>query len=1099
MHYHDKYLFWEKTEKDMNGKPKILIVDDKIENLIALEKILSDLDVEFVRAASGNEALALTLEHDFAIALVDVQMPQMDGFETVELMRNDKNNRHLPIIFVSAIYKADYYLAKGIDTGAVDFITKPIVPEILHGKVRIFLELYEYRTSLENEIEYRKESEERLRESEEKYRSIIENIQDIYYRTDLNGDLIMISPSGVNLSGYDSVENMIGMSIAETFYADPLERDEFLRVLKNGEVNNYEVVLKKPDGTRVPVLVSSHYYYDKLGNPLGIEGLVIDITDRKQMEESLRRSEEYFRFLIENSSDMTVLLDSDGNIRYTSPSIKTVAGYEPEDLIGKNAFDFVHPDETEKTTNLFIEGLTIPGFTATIETRLQRRNGSWRYVELTGKNLLQESAVEGVVLNFHDIDERKQAENELRESEEKFRTIFESANDMIAYVDEFGTFIDINDKAEEIFGWKPEEVIGKNFTDFDIFGPETLNNVLERFAEAVRDETEQYAVYEAKRVDGSIVFIEVGATLIERNDGTKGILVILRDVTERKKAEDALRESETKFRTIFENANDEIVYLDMNGIVIDVNDRVEDIFGWSREEVLGKNFTDFMHMEQDTIERLTNLFKDGLSEETKSHITMQVKHRNGSTVFVEASSRLVHRDENLEGILVILRDITARQLAEEKILQHNKQLTTLNDIGQTISQSFDLDKILNNALDKTLQILNIDNGIIALLDKEEKSLVLTVTRGATDEQIQEISPIKLEDSDIFSLMGESWEPIFLESIPDLLQSLPHKAINIAAEQRLKSIMAVPLKAKGDLLGIMCSFTREDRVFNPEERELLITIGHQIGIAIENALLLEDASRAEALEELDLLRTELLASVSHELRTPLTSIKGLASTLTQEDVEWDSETQKDFLKIIDRESDILTHIVEDLMQMSQMESGIMTMHKSPNSISAVVSQLSDHLKNLVRKHEFEMNIPQGMPQIYTDQIRMGQVITNLVSNAVSYSEEGTRITLEATSQNGTIVVSVSDQGIGISDQHVDMVFDRFYRLESGIARRRGGTGLGLAICKGIVEGHDGKIWVESKLGEGSKFSFSIPILRNAPIRPQNRKTATAYSHERSTEE
>jgi len=1099
LHYHDKYLFWEKTEKDMNGKPKILIVDDKIENLIALEKILSDLDVEFVRAASGNEALALTLEHDFAIALVDVQMPQMDGFETVELMRNDKNNRHLPIIFVSAIYKADYYLAKGIDTGAVDFITKPIVPEILHGKVRIFLELYEYRTSLENEIEYRKESEERLRESEEKYRSIIENIQDIYYRTDLNGDLIMISPSGVNLSGYDSVENMIGMSIAETFYADPLERDEFLRVLKNGEVNNYEVVLKKPDGTRVPVLVSSHYYYDKLGNPLGIEGLVIDITDRKQMEESLRRSEEYFRFLIENSSDMTVLLDSDGNIRYTSPSIKTVAGYEPEDLIGKNAFDFVHPDETEKTTNLFIEGLTIPGFTATIETRLQRRNGSWRYVELTGKNLLQESAVEGVVLNFHDIDERKQAENELRESEEKFRTIFESANDMIAYVDEFGTFIDINDKAEEIFGWKPEEVIGKNFTDFDIFGPETLNNVLERFAEAVRDETEQYAVYEAKRVDGSIVFIEVGATLIERNDGTKGILVILRDVTERKKAEDALRESETKFRTIFENANDEIVYLDMNGIVIDVNDRVEDIFGWSREEVLGKNFTDFMHMEQDTIERLTNLFKDGLSEETKSHITMQVKHRNGSTVFVEASSRLVHRDENLEGILVILRDITARQLAEEKILQHNKQLTTLNDIGQTISQSFDLDKILNNALDKTLQILNIDNGIIALLDKEEKSLVLTVTRGATDEQIQEISPIKLEDSDIFSLMGESWEPIFLESIPDLLQSLPHKAINIAAEQRLKSIMAVPLKAKGDLLGIMCSFTREDRVFNPEERELLITIGHQIGIAIENALLLEDASRAEALEELDLLRTELLASVSHELRTPLTSIKGLASTLTQEDVEWDSETQKDFLKIIDRESDILTHIVEDLMQMSQMESGIMTMHKSPNSISAVVSQLSDHLKNLVRKHEFEMNIPQGMPQIYTDQIRMGQVITNLVSNAVSYSEEGTRITLEATSQNGTIVVSVSDQGIGISDQHVDMVFDRFYRLESGIARRRGGTGLGLAICKGIVEGHDGKIWVESKLGEGSKFSFSIPILRNAPIRPQNRKTATAYSHERSTEE
>ena len=830
----------------MSSKPKILIVDDKVENLVALEKILSDLDVDFVRAASGNEALAHTLEYDFAIALVDVQMPQMDGFETVELMRHDKKNRHLPIIFVSAIYKEDYYLVKGIEKGAVDFITKPIVPEILLGKVRIFLELHEYRTSLENEIECRIESEERLKESEEKYRSIIENIQDIYYRTDLNGNLVMISPSGAKLSGYDSVESMLGMNISETFYADPLERDELLKALENGNIHNYELTLQKMDGTLIPVIASGHYYYDTLGNPLGIEGLIVDITARKQ-------------------------------------------------------------------------------------------------------------------------------------------------------------------------------------------------------------------------------------------------------------AEDALRESETKFRTIFENANDEIVYLDMNGVVIDVNDRVEDIFGWSREEVIGKNFTDFMHIEQDTLERLTNLFTDALSNQTESHIIIEARHQDGSIVFVEASSRLVQHDCDLEGILVILRDITARKHDEELILQHNKELTALNDIAQTISQSFDLEKILNNTLDKTLKILNIENGIIALLDKEEKSLVLTVTRGATDEQIEGISPIKLEDSDIFKIMGESWEPVFLESIPDLLQSLPHKAINIAAEQRLNSAMVVPLKAKGELLGVMCSLTREDRVFNPEERELLITIGHQIGTAIENALLLEEASRAEALEELDLLRTELLASVSHELRTPLTSIKGLASTLTQEDVEWDSETQKDFLKIIDRESDILTHIVEDLMQMSQMESGIMTMHMSPSSISAVASQLSDHLEELVRNHEFEMNIPQGMPQIYADQIRIGQVITNLVSNAASYSEEGTRITLEAGSQNGNIVVSVSDEGIGISDQHIDMVFDRFYRLESGIARRRGGTGLGLAICKGIVEGHDGKIWVESELGKGSKFSFSIPILKNTYTRPQNRKTVPAYSHDGGTQE
>lgn len=135
----------------MKVKPKILIVDDKGENLVALEKTLADLNVDFVRATSGNDALAVTLEQEFALALVDVQMPGMDGFETVELMRQDKKTRHIPIIFISAIYTEEYHKIKGIETGAIDFITKPINPKIVLGKVRIFLELHEYKKSLEEQ------------------------------------------------------------------------------------------------------------------------------------------------------------------------------------------------------------------------------------------------------------------------------------------------------------------------------------------------------------------------------------------------------------------------------------------------------------------------------------------------------------------------------------------------------------------------------------------------------------------------------------------------------------------------------------------------------------------------------------------------------------------------------------------------------------------------------------------------------------------------------------------------------------------------------------------------------------------------------------
>ena len=134
------------------NKPKILIVDDRLENLVALETLLSDINADIIRANSGNEALQFSLEHEFALVLIDVQMPDMDGFETVKLMRHVEKTKYVPVIFVSAIYSDDFYKIKGVESGAVDFITKPIIPEILLGKVMIFLELYEQKKKLENTI-----------------------------------------------------------------------------------------------------------------------------------------------------------------------------------------------------------------------------------------------------------------------------------------------------------------------------------------------------------------------------------------------------------------------------------------------------------------------------------------------------------------------------------------------------------------------------------------------------------------------------------------------------------------------------------------------------------------------------------------------------------------------------------------------------------------------------------------------------------------------------------------------------------------------------------------------------------------------------------
>ena len=170
--------------------PKVLIVDDRVENLVVLEKLLSGLNVEPVRATSGNQALSLSLEHEFALALVDVQMPDMDGYETVKLLHEQQETLLLPVIFVSAIYSGEYYKVKGVEVGAIDFIEKPIVPELLLGKVKIFLELYQYQrlqksikqklqqniSDISNKLE---ESYQQLAEVEKQHKKTQEALNDV--------------------------------------------------------------------------------------------------------------------------------------------------------------------------------------------------------------------------------------------------------------------------------------------------------------------------------------------------------------------------------------------------------------------------------------------------------------------------------------------------------------------------------------------------------------------------------------------------------------------------------------------------------------------------------------------------------------------------------------------------------------------------------------------------------------------------------------------------------------------------------------------------------------------------------------------------------
>lgn len=232
-------------------------------------------------------------------------------------------------------------------------------------------------------------------------------------------------------------------------------------------------------------------------------------------------------------------------------------------------------------------------------------------------------------------------------------------------------------------------------------------------------------------------------------------------------------------------------------------------------------------------------------------------------------------------------------------------------------------------------------------------------------------------------------------------------------------------------------------------------------------------KIETLRQSEQLKTDLLSMISHELRTPLAIIKGYTSSFLRSSKEWSVEDERDAFIDIDHETDYLAKLVGNLLDMSRLESGAMKLEKDWYQVSEILEWAEKELGAVTRDHKLRVLMPSDMPDIFVDRIRVGQVLVNLCENAARYSSKGRQITIEAELAGDSVVISVGDEGEGISPRKLDKVFDRFYRVDSN-NNPKAGIGLGLSICRGIVEAHCGEIWVESKVGKGSKFSFSLPI-------------------------
>jgi signal transduction histidine kinase len=432
-----------------------------------------------------------------------------------------------------------------------------------------------------------------------------------------------------------------------------------------------------------------------------------------------------------------------------------------------------------------------------------------------------------------------------------------------------------------------------------------------------------------------------------------------------------------------------------------------------------------------------------------------------SRMLARENRRLIHELElanaELQQHEVILR---------RKVEQATHRLAALVEAGKAISQSLSLQSTCSVVVAQAARLVSAKSCVVFLLDAATDDYAAEATLG--------IEPYLAEKLRFQMGIGYHGQVVH-NGEPKVVEDLTNQVgtEEIFSLLNADNALIVPLVSNESVIGALTVLNHEGG-FTAEDKDVMMMLASQATIAIANALLYERT------KELDRLKSEFVAVVSHEVRTPLTSIKGSLELLSDSRFLQLPPPQKELLGICQANTERLIALINDILDFSKLEASKLPMTMERVEIGGVLSEAVENIRNLaaMRKVEIDLRVDDSAGAIEADSMRVGQVVTNLVGNAIKFSPEGGRVEVFASGDEGAVTVSVKDYGRGIAPRDMNRLFQRFAQLDSSTTRKAGGTGLGLVISKGIVEQHGGTIWVESALDQGSTFSFSLPRRRAA---------------------
>jgi PAS domain S-box-containing protein len=1137
---------------------------------------------------SEDEQLEMLFKYGYLAECNDA-MARMYGYESAEqivgsrvgdlLARSDpKNIEHLRAFRRSGFNMVDSESHEIDRDGNTKYFLNNLTGIIENGAVvRIW--------GTQRDITDRKRAEQAVLKSEERLRRISEATQDSIWEIDLKTNQLWWGERAKPLFGSRPGDLHPGLQDwYDRIHPEDVERVKarFDKFMRNDDWNWFdEYRFRRADGSYVYILDQAQKFCDENGTPILIAGAMSDITARVQAEEALRASEERYRLLTEISPDGVVIAGEDGTIHLANQAMQRLLGVEPEQVIGRNLFDFFPRRCVAQYRDCLTELLTGDLPESQIEVVFRRDDAKLIPVEISAvrfdwsgrqyaqfiihdirgrkkaeaererfhneieaernrlKQILEQMPVgvfvaeapsgrmlfhnreaeallrrslpssddyegfaqfsashsdgspykpeehpiarslisgeivkseemryrrgdgtetflsvdaapindpEGrrvlAVTTFIDIEERKLAEEAIRESEERFAKAFRASPDglIISRISD-GLILEANDNFAALSGYAIGELIGKRTIDLRLYAdPEDRHRLMDMLKKQnyVRDYE-----FEVQRKSGEKRLISFSGEPLELH-GEHCWLTIVRDITDSRQAEEALRESEERFAKAFRASPDGLIITrQSDGAILEVNDSWSKLLGYASDEALGKRWTQFDLLvdPSDRLRAKAILEEQGYVRDFE----MALKRKSGETILVRISTEpLDLRGERC--FVTIIHDITQRKRAEEAMRrseeQARRQLSYIEAIYATAPVGLCF-------VDTDLSFLSINERLAEINGRSVEEHLGRTVREVLPEMADTLEPV-------FRRVIETGEPSL---------NVEQSAAADAAPDRFRHYIGsfYPIKNGGG------------RVLGVNVVVVDITQRKTIEEELERSLYQEKSAREEA-ESANRMKDEFLATISHELRTPLTSILGWARMLTGGGLT--APQARHALDVIAQSAQSQNRLIEDILDTSRIITGRLKLDAQPVVVEHIFHAAIDVIRPSAEAKGITLNevveTPDGV--IFGDANRVQQAIWNLLSNAVKFTNEGGRIEARLGRAEGQIEITVKDTGIGIEPRFLPHVFDRFRQADASSTREYGGLGIGLAIVRHIVEMHGGSVMASSPgKDQGATFQIRLPLI------------------------